>query len=64
MRARRTSFFAIGTGIDVPCEEPAGIGVQQTGRGQIDAWVDTEGYHPFRYAGSENGTATISMPVA
>jgi len=30
MRAPRTPFFAIGTGIDVPCEEPAGIGVQQT----------------------------------
>ena len=28
MRARRTPFFAVGTGIDVPCEEPAGIGVQ------------------------------------
>jgi len=47
MRAPRTPFFAIGTGIDVPCEEPAGIGVQHTGSGQIAAWVDTEGYHPF-----------------
>src|ERR1700674_4230752 len=46
-RARRTLLFAIGTGIDVPCEEPAGIGVQEPGSGQIDAWVDAEGYHPF-----------------
>jgi hypothetical protein len=27
MRVRRTFFFAIGTGIDVPRQEPAGIGV-------------------------------------
>jgi len=47
MCARRTLFFAVGTWIDVPCEEPAGVGVQQTGSGQIDAWVDAEGYHPF-----------------
>ena len=47
MRVRRTLFFAVDTGIDVPCEEPAGVGVQQTGSGQSDAWVDAEGYHPF-----------------
>ena len=45
--ARRTLLFAIGTGIDVPCEEPAGMGVQETGSSQIDAGLDAEGYHPF-----------------
>ena len=46
-RVRRTLLFAIDTGIDVPCEEPAGIGVQETGSSQIDAGVHAEGYHPF-----------------
>ena len=45
--ARRTPFFACSTGIDVPCDKPAVIGVQQTGGGQVDVWVNTEGYHPF-----------------
>jgi hypothetical protein len=46
-RVRRTLLLAIGTGIDVPCEEPAGIGVKETGSSQIDVGVDAEGYHPF-----------------
>jgi hypothetical protein len=48
MRAHRTFFFAIRTRIDVPRQKPAGIGVQPTRRGEINAWVDAEGYHPFR----------------
>ncbi len=47
MRARRALFLAIGTGIDVPCEKPAGIRVQPTRRGEINARVDAEGYHSF-----------------
>ncbi len=46
MRVRCTFFFAFGTRTNVLCEEPPGIGVQRTGRGEINVWVHAEADHP------------------
>jgi hypothetical protein len=60
MRVRRTPFFAIGTGIYVPCEQPARIGVQTDGLWRDRRMGRRRGISSFRFAESDNGTATIS----